>query len=284
MDHAFRCRTRGAGREDAATAEPAPSADFETCLVETTDPTMSHVHSYYAASAHTAPACPVLQGEESFDVCVVGAGIAGCATALELAERGYRVALLEAERVGWGASGRSGGQAIFGFGTSQAKLAAQVGIEAARRMWDVSIDALDWMRDRVARHHIDCDLRWGHLHVATKPRQIDELRELQRELSELYGYQSPRFLDRIAVEALLATTPGSTTPAADTCTRSITRSVSPALPRPLAFEFTKARASRESRPAILRACRRRSARCGRGTSCSRAAPTWMASTSHRMRT
>jgi gamma-glutamylputrescine oxidase len=73
-------------------------------------------------------------------------------------------------------------------------------------MWDVSIDALDWMRDRVARHHIDCDLRWGHLHVATKPRQIDELRELQRELSELYGYQSPRFLDRIAVEALLATT------------------------------------------------------------------------------
>jgi len=142
---------------------------------------MPHIDSYYAATAHPAPAHPQLQGAMECDVCVVGAGIAGCATALELAERGYRVALLEGERVGWGASGRSGGQAIFGYGTSQASLAAQVGPEAARRMWDVSIGALDWVGERVARHGIDCDLRWGHLHAATKPRQRDELLELQRE-------------------------------------------------------------------------------------------------------
>ena len=166
---------------------------------------MPHVDSYYAATAHPAPAHPQLQGAAGFDVCVVGAGIAGCATALELAERGYRVALLEAERVGWGASGRSGGQAIFGYGTSQASLAAQVGPEVARRMWDVSIDALDWVRDRVARHAIDCDLNWGHLHAATKPRQRDELLELRRELAEVYGYHSPRFLERHDVEDLLAT-------------------------------------------------------------------------------
>jgi len=167
---------------------------------------MPHVRSYYAATAHEAPRHPTLAGDTSCDVCVVGAGIAGCAAALELAERGYRVVLLEAEQVGWGASGRSGGQAIFGYGTSQASLAAQVGIEPARRMWDVSIEALDWVRDRVGRHGIDCDLHWGHLHVATKARQRRELLELQRELAQMYGYRSLRFLERPDVEALLATT------------------------------------------------------------------------------
>jgi gamma-glutamylputrescine oxidase len=167
---------------------------------------MSHARSYYAATAHEAPAHPALAGDASCDVCVVGAGLTGCAAALELAERGYRVVVLEAEQVGWGASGRSGGQAIFGYGTSQASLAAQVGIESARRMWDVSVEALDWVRDRVARHGIDCDLNWGHLHVATRPRQRGELLALQRELADVYGYQSPRFMERSDVEALLATT------------------------------------------------------------------------------
>ena len=166
----------------------------------------SHVRSYYAATAHDPPSHAPLAGDATVDVCVVGAGIAGCAAALELAERGYRVALLDAERVGWGASGRSGGQAIFGYGTSQDRIAAQVGLEAARRMWNVSTEALDWVRDRVARHAIDCDLHWGHLHVATKPRQRAELLELQRELAEVYGYHSPRFLERDGVEALVATT------------------------------------------------------------------------------
>lgn len=167
---------------------------------------MSHVRSYYAATAHAAPEHPAVAGDADYDVCVVGAGITGCATALELAERGYRVALLEGERVGWGASGRSGGQAIFGFGTDIGKIAAQAGPDTARRLWDVSIEALDWVRARVARHAIDCDLSRGHLHVATKPRQRDELLQLQHELAEHYDYRSPRFLEREAVEALLATT------------------------------------------------------------------------------
>ena len=166
---------------------------------------MPHARSYYAATAHEAPVYAPLSGDTTFDVCVVGGGIAGCAAALELAERGYRVALLEAERIGWGASGRSGGQAIFGFGTNMATVAAQVGPQTARRLWDVSVEALDFVRSRVARHAIDCDLHWGHLHVATKPRQRDELLDLQRELAESYDYRSPRFLERDAVEALLAT-------------------------------------------------------------------------------
>jgi gamma-glutamylputrescine oxidase len=166
---------------------------------------MEHVASYYAATAHAAPARPTLEGDTRADVCVIGAGIGGCSAALDLASRGYRVVLLEAHRVGWGASGRSGGQAIFGFGTSQEKIVSQVGVEDARRMWDVSVEALQLLRQRVAEHAIDCDLAWGHLHVATKARQRRELLELQQELADRYGYRSPRFLERAEVESLLAT-------------------------------------------------------------------------------
>ncbi len=166
---------------------------------------MEHTASYYAATAHPAPARPALDGDTRADVCIIGAGIGGCSAALDLAARGYRVVLLEARRVGWGASGRSGGQAIFGFGTSQEKLVAQVGLEDARRMWDVSAEALALLRQRVAEHAIDCDLNWGHLHVATKPRQERELLELQHELAETYGYRSPRFLEQGEVQSLLAT-------------------------------------------------------------------------------
>ena len=136
---------------------------------------MKHVASYYAATAHPSPDRPLLAGDVEADVCVIGGGIAGCAAALELAERGYRVVLLEGKRIAWGASGRSGGQAICGFGTSQEKLVDEVGLDTARRLWDVSIDALDWVRTRVKRHAIDCDLNWGHIHTAVKPRQRDEL-------------------------------------------------------------------------------------------------------------
>ena len=167
---------------------------------------MPHVRSYYAASANATPGHAPLDGDATCDVCVIGAGIAGCATALELAERGYRVILLEAERVGWGASGRSGGQAIFGYSTAMSNLTAQVGPETAHHMWDVSVESLEFVRERVARHAIDCDLHWGHLHVATKPRQREELLELQAELAGQYDYHSPRFLERDGVEALLATT------------------------------------------------------------------------------
>lgn len=166
---------------------------------------MDHVASYYAATAHPAPRHPRLARAVRADVCVVGGGIAGCSTALDLAERGYRVVLLESQRIGWGASGRSGGQAIFGFSTSQKRLVEQVGVDAARRMWEVSIEALRLLRDRVARHAIDCDLNWGHLHVAVKQRQRRELAELQAELADVYGYSGPRLLERVEVESLLAT-------------------------------------------------------------------------------
>ena len=161
--------------------------------------------SYYAHSAVPAPDRPALAGRVEADVCVIGGGIAGCSTALHLAERGYRVALLESRRIGYGASGRSGGQAIAGYACGQHKLEQQVGLDDARRMWDVSLEGLRLIRDRVARHAIDCDLHWGQLHVAIKDRQRTDLLAERQDLDERYGYRQLRFMERAEVESVLAT-------------------------------------------------------------------------------
>jgi gamma-glutamylputrescine oxidase len=166
---------------------------------------VAHISSYYAASANPAPDRPPLTGDIEADVCVVGGGIAGCSTALHLAERGYNVVLLEANRIGFGASGRSGGQAIVGYACSQDKLVAQVGQADARKMFDISVEALDLMKVLIGKHHIDCDLHWGHLHAAIKPRQVTDLRSHQDELAEQYGYTSTRWLDRAELAQILNT-------------------------------------------------------------------------------
>jgi gamma-glutamylputrescine oxidase len=161
--------------------------------------------SYYSHCALAAPDRPALSGQVEADVCVIGGGIAGCSTALHLAERGYRVVLLEAHRIGYGASGRSGGQAITGYACGQHKLERQVGFENARRMWDVSVEGLRLIRERVERHRIDCDLHWGQLHVAIKERQREDLLAERQDLEDRYGYRQLRFMERAEVESLLAT-------------------------------------------------------------------------------
>ncbi len=152
--------------------------------------------SYYAASAPTLPVTAALHGDVRTDVVVLGGGIAGCSAALHLRKRGYGVVLLESRCIGFGASGRSGGQAIFGLAASQKSLVGQVGREDARRLFDLSVAALDITRDLIGEHAIDCDFHANHVHVATKPRQVAELREWVRELHEDYGYASARFLPR----------------------------------------------------------------------------------------
>src|SRR5581483_1315237 len=164
-----------------------------------------HVASYYAASSNAAPPRAPLGASVDCDVCVVGGGIAGCSTALHLAERGYSVVLLEENLIGWGASGRSGAQAIHGVAAGQAKLERLIGSAAARLVWDVSVEGLVLMRELIARHEIACDWVSGHLLTAIKPRHELELRHELEELHGRYGYPHVRYMPREEVRSLVAT-------------------------------------------------------------------------------
>ncbi len=160
--------------------------------------------SWYEATAGRGPAAAALEGDVEADVCVVGAGLSGCSTALHLARRGYKVVLIEAERVGFGASGRSGGQLIPGWACGMAKLAAQLGPADAKRLWDFSIEGIELTRELIEQNRIDCDLVWGHMHVGIKPRQREELLEWQREQEGDYGYGKLRFMEREEVRQWVA--------------------------------------------------------------------------------
>lgn len=144
--------------------------------------------SWYVASAAPLPPQPVLEGAVEADVCILGAGYAGLTTALELAEAGYRVVVLEAQRVGWGASGRNGGQAIVGYGCEQSTLERLQGGAQARLLFDLSREAMDRLRGRIARHGIACDWRDGHAHVPIRARQERELRAGIVEMAQRYDY------------------------------------------------------------------------------------------------
>jgi gamma-glutamylputrescine oxidase len=164
-----------------------------------------YVESYYTATAPFALAQPPLQGALSADICVVGGGIAGCSAALALAERGYRVVLLEAQRIGWGASGRSGGQAIFGTAAEQRDLERWVGLSDARRIWDICLAGLTLLRQRIHQHHIDCDWVDGEMFAAIKPRQWRALQHWRDDLAGKYAYTGMRVVEGAELAGTLAT-------------------------------------------------------------------------------
>lgn len=143
--------------------------------------------SAYTETAAVGPSAVPLEGAVAADVCVVGGGMTGTSAALHLAERGYAVRLLEAEGIGFGASGRSGGQLIAGFAAGMRPVRAQLGEAAARRYWDLGTEAVTLVKDRIARHGIACDFAPGHVDVALKARQVRELEETAEEWAAL-GY------------------------------------------------------------------------------------------------
>ncbi|MEW5769423.1 MAG: FAD-binding oxidoreductase [Pseudomonadota bacterium] len=145
-------------------------------------------NSYYTASANARPDHPRLQGDATADVCVVGGGLAGLSAAIELARRGYSVVVLEAETVGWGASGRNGGQIIAGLACEQAVIEKALGLDAARQAWDITLEALDLVRERVREFAIDCDLKDGFLGVAVGARKGAALREWHEDMARRYDY------------------------------------------------------------------------------------------------
>ena len=147
-------------------------------------------NSYYAATAPRRQRFPALQSNIDADVAIVGGGLAGLSAAVELADRGYAVVLLEAREVGWGASGRNGGQAIAGLACDQSVIEAQLGREASRRVWDMTLEALRLIGERRERFAIDCDWRPGYLGLAVNERKARELRAWHAQMQRDYGYET----------------------------------------------------------------------------------------------
>ena len=148
----------------------------------------AYIRSWYSQSCPEPAPLAALHGELQADVAILGAGLTGLCTAIELAQAGFKVVILESKRIGWGASGRSGGQAIFGFGCDQSKITAELGLAASRELFKWSIEGLDLIRQRCAQFNIDCDWQSGHAHVPIKPRHITELKNWQLDLAENFNY------------------------------------------------------------------------------------------------
>jgi len=154
--------------------------------------------SYYAASAHSAPDRPPLAGDVEVEVCIVGGGYTGLSAGIELAERGHKVLLLEGARIGWGASGRNGGQIVNGLNASLETITARYGPETADFVGTVVQEGGDLIRERVARYAIDCDLKDGNIFTAFTARQMKDL-EAKQALWRRHGHDNFEMLDRAAL-------------------------------------------------------------------------------------
>ena len=159
--------------------------------------------NYYETTAIGPRETDALKGAIEADVAIIGAGITGCSAALHLAGRGYTVAVLEGGEIGFGASGRNGGQVLPGFAADQVTVRRLMGKDAARRLWDMSIEAVELLHAQVGRFSIPCLPVRGYLHAATKPRHVRELEEWGEELARL-GVAGNRLLRGADLRAKLA--------------------------------------------------------------------------------
>ena len=135
---------------------------------------------------------------------VVGGGFTGLSAALSAAEAGYSVILLEARRIGWGASGRNGGQMIPGMRWSATDLVEKFGEERGRKLVEIGMDATASVRRRIARHGIDCELRDGHFHAAWKASHFEEMKAELELLHRLIGYEGTSLVEREDVPEIVA--------------------------------------------------------------------------------
>lgn len=160
-------------------------------------------NSYYAATANRTRVPQPLLDEVECDVVVIGGGFTGVAAALACAEKGFSVVLLEAETIGFGASGRNGGQLIPGLRWSMREIEAEFGAERAKAIFDVAWSARDRVWERVATHSIDCDLTSGHLEAACKPADLSDMAEEAAFLEMRFGYKT-EILDKASLAAHIA--------------------------------------------------------------------------------
>ncbi|HTR10526.1 MAG TPA: FAD-binding oxidoreductase [Paraburkholderia sp.] len=154
-----------------------------------------HIDSYYARNWPGAlPERPALAGDHSVDVLVVGAGFSGLHTALRLALAGRRVAVVEASRVAWAASGRNGGQALLGWSCDMPPFEQALGVAGARELWDSMRWAAAEVRELPVRHGFDIDYRPGSLWAAVRRSRVGMLEAARDEAAQKWGYESLRFI------------------------------------------------------------------------------------------
>ena len=172
-------------------------------LLHANDRAGQHPQSWYAATATPPGPYPALKGAQRADVCVIGGGYTGLSAALHLAEQGMDVVLLEGQRLGFGASGRNGGQLGSGQRQEQDVLERWMGRDDARALWQVAEDANALLQDLIARHDIDCAYRPGVVHAECHARDVPHNHAYASKLADEYGYDRVEVLDRDAMRALV---------------------------------------------------------------------------------
>jgi len=167
-------------------------------------PQTDHTSSYYAASANPSPDRPALQGSHETDVCVIGAGYTGVSTALFLLEQGFKVTILEAARVGFGASGRNGGQIVNSYSRDIDVIERNVGPDQAKLLGEMAFEGARIIRERVAKYNIQCDLKDGGVFAAVTDKQMHHL-EAQKVLWERYGHKQLELMDSKRIREVVNT-------------------------------------------------------------------------------
>ncbi|MDO6454899.1 FAD-binding oxidoreductase [Neptunomonas phycophila] len=157
--------------------------------------TSVYPHSYYAASINDTRIRHSLQGDHTADICVVGAGFTGLSTALHLAERGFKVIVLEASRIGYGASGRNGGQIVHSYSRDMDFIERMYGKEVGNKMGAMAFEGAQVIRRIVSDYDIQCDLKPGGIFAACNNKQFDELQS-KKALWESYGHTELSLLDK----------------------------------------------------------------------------------------
>lgn len=163
-------------------------------LLDANDTKGKHAPSWYAASAQPLQEFPSAKGALKFDIAIIGAGFSGLSSALHLSELGYKVCVLDAHRVGWGASGRNGGQVGSGMRIGQDELEGLVGFDRAKQAFDIGVAAADLVRDLIRQHKIDCAYKDGTIEALHRKRYDEETRRYVEMMHEKYDYTSMSYL------------------------------------------------------------------------------------------
>ncbi|MDY6215985.1 FAD-binding oxidoreductase [Actinobacillus porcinus] len=162
-----------------------------------------HKKTYYYDSRNLDIIRPHLAQNAEADVCVIGAGFGGLSAALELAEQGKSVIVLEGARIGFGASGRSGGQAINGFEDGIDEYVEQFGFEMTQKLWQMSLEAIDIIDERIAKYGIQCDWKKGYATLALNHRRMDDLLAIEKSSREVFGYGNMQLWDKAQLKQYL---------------------------------------------------------------------------------